>query len=63
MAWQLAALAGRGPVDVIAAGDAGLDGLGYLPAWRSLRRVPDKDNPDGATARDGALGALSGAGA
>ncbi len=63
MAWQLAALAGRGPVDVIAAGDAGLDGLGYLPAWRSLRQVPDQDNSDGATARDGALGALSGAGA
>ncbi len=37
MARQLAKLAGQGPINVIAVGPEGLDGLGYLPKWRSAR--------------------------
>ncbi|WP_299078083.1 glycosyltransferase family 2 protein [uncultured Ruegeria sp.] len=42
MASKLAKLASTGPVDVIADGPAGLDGLGYLPNWRSTRLALSK---------------------
>lgn len=34
LACRLTALAARGPVDVVVAGPAALDGLGFLPGWR-----------------------------
>ncbi|WP_120635830.1 glycosyltransferase [Ruegeria sp. EL01] len=42
LACDLAKLASTGPVDVIADGPAGLDGLGYLPSWRSTRLALNK---------------------
>ncbi|WP_299677757.1 glycosyltransferase family 2 protein [uncultured Roseobacter sp.] len=41
LASTLARLSSQAPPDVIAEGQAGLEGLGYLPAWRSARLTLD----------------------
>ncbi|MEL7213952.1 MAG: glycosyltransferase family 2 protein [Pseudomonadota bacterium] len=55
LAVALARLASEGPLDILAIGPAGLDGLGYAPCWRSAELMIDpalineKRLPDGVT--------------